>query len=211
MGKVLAVSSILTILATPDCATVTPATQAEEMEHLQCDSDTSNGKDMKLVESMSVLAVNPVYSYMHNGRTGTDRRIKGVKLLVRVPESVSSSLLLRSLQCHCARMTLGHESLASLPNDPFWLPNAWVDIESTPRRGQSGSDHRNRRHRRKSSTAIPCQGVRSGTRTPPEIVKLKLTPAHSQAAKEVDRVLRHALLGRGALRCRMSAISALQQ
>ncbi len=135
MGKVLAVSSILTILGTPDCATVTPATQAKEMEHLQCDSDTSNGKDVRLVESMIVLAVNPVYSYMHNGRTGTDRRIKGVKLLVRVPESVSSSLLLRSLQCHCARMTLGHEPLASLPNDPFWLPNAWVDIESLPQGG----------------------------------------------------------------------------
>jgi hypothetical protein len=69
---VLAVSSVLTILWTPGCATVTPAKQAEEMEHLQCDSDTSDGKDVRLVESMSVLAVNPVYSYVHNGRTGTD-------------------------------------------------------------------------------------------------------------------------------------------
>ena len=82
MGKVLAVSSILTILGTSDCATVTPAKQAEEMEHLQCDRDTSDGKDVRLVDSMSVLAVNPVYSYMHNGRTGTDRRIKGVKLQI---------------------------------------------------------------------------------------------------------------------------------
>jgi hypothetical protein len=135
IGRVLAVSSILTILGMTNCATLTPAKQAEEMERLQCDRDTSNGKDVRLAESMSVLAVNPVYSYMHNGRTGTDRRIKGVKLLVRVPESVSSSLLLRSLQCHCARMTLGYEPLTSLANDPFWLPNAWVDIESTPQGG----------------------------------------------------------------------------
>jgi hypothetical protein len=54
------------------CVTVTPAKQAAEMEYLQCDSDTSDGKDVRLVEAMSVLAVNRICSYMHNGRPGTD-------------------------------------------------------------------------------------------------------------------------------------------
>ena len=51
---------------------MTLAKQAEEIGHLQCHSDTSKGRDVRLVEPMSVLAVNPVCSYAHNGRPGTD-------------------------------------------------------------------------------------------------------------------------------------------
>jgi hypothetical protein len=35
----------------------------------------------------------------------------------------------RILQCHSARVALGRPEGVALPNDPFVLPEAWLDID----------------------------------------------------------------------------------
>jgi hypothetical protein len=42
---------------------------------------------------------------------------------------VSAEQLTRILQCHSARALLGRLDRDSVPNDPYWLPDTWVNID----------------------------------------------------------------------------------
>lgn len=117
------------------CAGVTPETKAAEVEQLQCEPSSSDEIDVGLLASMTVLAVQPIYSYVHTATTGTDKRVAGTKLLIRPPEGIDSSRVLRILQCHSARAVLGHLDRSRYPGDPFWLDGAWLEIDLQPEAG----------------------------------------------------------------------------
>ena len=117
------------------CASVTPQTKAAEVEQLQCEPSSSDEVDLRLLAGMTVLSVHPIYSYVHTATTGTDKRVAGTKLLIRPPEGIDSSRVLRVLQCHTARAVLGHLDRARFPVDPFWLEGAWLEIDVEPETG----------------------------------------------------------------------------
>ena len=112
------------------CATPTPTARATQTELLQCAANDE--RDVRTIEGLRVLSVEPVYSYMHNGRTGSDQRIKAVRLLVRPPSNVTPQALVGDVQCHSAHMVLGRQQSSRIENDPFWLPGAWLDIALEP-------------------------------------------------------------------------------
>jgi hypothetical protein len=64
-----------------------------------------------------------------------EERVDGAMLLVRPPQSVSAEQMTRMLQCHSARVLLGQVDRNAIRNDPYWLPDSWVNIKVTPDKG----------------------------------------------------------------------------
>jgi hypothetical protein len=102
------------------------------VERTQCDPAATSHDD--LVRSIAVLRVQPLYSHVRTNNT-SEERVNGAKLLVRPPSGVSAEQLTRILQCHSARVLLGQLNSSAVPNDPYWLPDRWVNIEVKPENG----------------------------------------------------------------------------
>jgi hypothetical protein len=108
------------------------AVQAAGVERMQCDSSSTSQDD--LVRSIAVLHVQPVYSQV--GSTGsTEERVNGATMVVRPPNGVSADQLTRVLLCHSARVLLGRLNGNAVRNDPYWLPDTWVNIDVKPENG----------------------------------------------------------------------------
>ena len=110
-----------------------PTVQAAGIERLKCDPSSTSQDD--LVRSIAVLHVQPIYSHVMTGGDNAEERVNGAKLLVRPPKGVSAEQLTRVLQCHGARVLLGQINGSAVPNDPYWLPDAWVTIDVKPENG----------------------------------------------------------------------------
>jgi hypothetical protein len=109
------------------CASQPRATaQAADVERMQCDPSATSQDS--LVRSIAVLHVQPLYSHVRTNNT-SEERVNGAKLLVRPPQGVSAEQLTRVLQCHSARVLLGQLNSNAVPNDPYWLPDTWVNID----------------------------------------------------------------------------------
>jgi hypothetical protein len=106
--------------------------QAAGVERMQCDSSSTSQDGV--VRSIAVLHVQPLYSHVRTGNT-SEERVNGANLLVRPPKGVSADQLTRILQCHSARALLGQLNSNAVPNDPYWLPNTWVNIDVKPKNG----------------------------------------------------------------------------
>jgi len=119
-------------LATACATEPRPSVQAAGVEQMQCDP-SSTSKD-GLVRSITVLHVQPLYSHVRTANT-SEERVNGAKLLVRPPRGVSAEQLTRVLQCHSARVLLGQLPSNAVPNDPYWLPDTWVNIDVKPENG----------------------------------------------------------------------------
>jgi hypothetical protein len=78
--------------------------------------------------SASVIdSVEPAYSHVIGGPGDREARLRGARIHVRPLPGVSRESLQRDLECHQMHVTLG----ASVPvaNDPYVLPDRWVDID----------------------------------------------------------------------------------
>jgi hypothetical protein len=118
------------------CATgVPPSAQAAKVERIQCSDPTAQHDDVRLLRTTTVLKAEPIYSHVISGRNNAEDRVSGAKLLVRPPEGVSAERMTRVLQCHSARVLLGQIDRAQFPDDPYVLPDAWVDIDVKPEAG----------------------------------------------------------------------------
>jgi hypothetical protein len=105
---------------------------AAKIEHTQCVG--SDHDDQAILQSLVVLGASPVYTRQPS-KTGPDERVSGVKLLVRAPDGVSPERLTRTLQCHSARALLGQVDRSQLPDDPYFLPDEWLDISVASENG----------------------------------------------------------------------------
>jgi hypothetical protein len=113
-----------------------PAAKAAGVERLQCDRSTPAAHDeVGLLQSTKVLRIEPIYSHVLTGNNNSEERVNGAKLFIRPPKGVSAEEMTRILQCHSARVLLGQANGAAVPNDPYWLPDTWVDIEVKPEDG----------------------------------------------------------------------------
>ncbi len=112
-----------------------PAARAVGVERRQCDGSANGQDEIQLLQSAKVLRLDPIYSNVPTANNGTEERANGAKLLVRPPKGVSAEQLTRILQCHSARVLLGQVSGVAVPNDPYWLPDAWVNIDVKPEDG----------------------------------------------------------------------------
>jgi hypothetical protein len=109
-----------------------PMAKAAGIEHAQCDASVA-AQD-SLVSSTRVLAVQPLYSHVMTSYS-SEERVSGAKLLIRPPAGVSAEEMTRILQCHSAREWLGKVNPDAVKSDPYWLPEAWVNIDVKPEDG----------------------------------------------------------------------------
>lgn len=115
-------------------ANVPPSAKAAQVEQMQCTGSKTSQDDLHLLQASTVLKAEPIYSRVHTNGNEEDR-VSGAKLLIRPQEGVTADRLARVLQCHSARVLLGQVDRSQLPDDPTWLPDAWVDIDVTPEAG----------------------------------------------------------------------------
>lgn len=121
-------------LASACASSPAPAARAAGVERMQCDREAT-AQDAQLVRSAAVLHVEPLYSHVMTSNNNSEERVNGAKLLVRPPKGVSAEQMTRVLQCHSARLLLGRVDPNAIPNDPYWLPDTWVNIDVRPENG----------------------------------------------------------------------------
>jgi hypothetical protein len=125
----------LACLATACTERMAPTAKAARVEQMQCDHSPSGGGDVAVLQRATVLNAGPLYSHVITGKNGSEDRVTGAKLIVRAPEGVSAERLTRALQCHSAQVLLGQVDASRFADDPYWLPDAWLDIDVKPENG----------------------------------------------------------------------------
>jgi hypothetical protein len=118
------------------CAsTPAPTVRAAFVEQRQCDASTSPQEAARILGMTKVISSEPIYSNVPTAYDDIEKRANGAKLGIRSPDGISAERMTRILQCDSARQLLGRTDRAELANDPYWLPDAWVDIRVTPEDG----------------------------------------------------------------------------
>jgi hypothetical protein len=102
----------------------TPADRARELE-AKCRS--TPGETTPALLASAVDSVEPAYSHVSSGPGDREARLRGARLHVRPLPGLSRESLQRDLECHQMRVTLG--SAPPLANDPYVLPDRWIDID----------------------------------------------------------------------------------
>jgi hypothetical protein len=136
-NSLIGIFSVCALSAASGCmsATQPPTAKAAGVERLQCDGSATALDEVQLLKSTTVLHVEPIYSHVLTANNNSEERVNGAKLLIRPPKGVTADQLTRILQCHSARVLLGQVNGAAVPNDPYWLSDAWVNIDVKPESG----------------------------------------------------------------------------
>jgi hypothetical protein len=124
---------VLGALALLGCATVPGphsaderARQARRDEQQHCSGAPA---DLRPLAPPNVERVEPLYFTVQHGRGNVDRELRGAQLYIRPAAGVTPQWIEAALACHRARRVLGRGDEAAPAQDPFVLPNAWVDIQ----------------------------------------------------------------------------------
>ena len=112
-------------------ASVPPATQAAQVEQHQCSGAVAQN-DEQVLKGTTVTSVTPLYGHVHTSYNDYEARVNGAIVNVQPPAGVTPDQMARVLQCHSARALLGQIDASQAANDPYWLPNSWVDIDVKP-------------------------------------------------------------------------------
>jgi len=100
-----------------------PADQAHELDK-KCRGFSDPGSLSLLIPDNAVDSVAPAYSHVVDPPAD---HLRGAQIHVRPLPGVSKESLTRALECHEASVVLGNAR--SLENDPFTMPERWVDID----------------------------------------------------------------------------------
>jgi hypothetical protein len=113
----------------PQGGVKTPADRAAFMERTRC-----SGDDDKLTAAVlngtAIVGVKPAYSNVGDAKGGPQPELRSAIISVSALPGLTAEWLDSALECHSAKTTLGHAPAAS--NDPFWLPEASIDIDVRP-------------------------------------------------------------------------------
>jgi hypothetical protein len=105
--------------------TRTPADYARKIEP-KC-KDFSEQSVARVLSPDVVDSVDPAYSYVNSGPIDREARLRGARIRVKPLPGLSRETIARSVECHEARVALGQ--VAALPDDPYVLPDQWLDID----------------------------------------------------------------------------------
>jgi hypothetical protein len=114
---------------------IAPATQAAQLEGQQCLGSAAPQNEARVLNDMTVLKVSPLYGHVHTSPNTYEARVNGATIYVQPPQGVPPEQMAQILQCHSVRELLGQIDQTQALNDPFWLPNSWLDIDVKPELG----------------------------------------------------------------------------
>jgi hypothetical protein len=89
---------------------------------------SSEAGDAPALSAAVIEDVAPSYASV---QSGNDRvvRMRGARLRFLPQAAFSAESIRRSLECHQARVVTGRAP--ALPNDPYTLPDTWLDLDVT--------------------------------------------------------------------------------
>jgi hypothetical protein len=119
-----------TLACGPPQGAKTAVDRATFMERTRCSSSDDDKAIAPILGGQAVLGVRSLYSSTTSDKNGPVAELRGATLNVAALPGVTAEWLDRTLECHSAKETLGHDGAAS--DDPFWLPDATVDIDVRP-------------------------------------------------------------------------------
>jgi hypothetical protein len=106
-----------------------PVVRAAGEQRTACDGSTRPEREDELLQGTTILKIEPVMGHIFDAMHAVEQQVIGAKLLVRPPAALTADQMMRILQCHRSRVLLGEENAAAVANDPYLLPDAWVDID----------------------------------------------------------------------------------
>jgi hypothetical protein len=114
----------------------TPVQRAGTVARLQCGDPLVSQDEMRVLRETTVVKAEPI-TFLAGASTRTEggQTVSGAKLVVLAPDGVSDLEMTRILRCHSARALLGQIDPATLQDDPFYLPDTWIDIDVKAERG----------------------------------------------------------------------------
>ena len=113
-------------------STAPPATPSMQFAKLQCNVSNVPQYNAQLLKETTVVKVDPLYSHVHSSYNDYEARVNGATLLVHAPKNVQPAQMAKALQCHNASAALGQIDATQLNNDPYYLPEASLDISVQP-------------------------------------------------------------------------------
>jgi hypothetical protein len=114
----------------------TPIERATAVARVQCSDPGELQEETRVLRETTVVKTQPITFFAGLGsRTEGGQTLMGTKLFVRPPNGVSAEEMVRVLQCHSAKALLGQADVAAVADDPFYLPDAWVDIDAKGEQG----------------------------------------------------------------------------
>jgi hypothetical protein len=112
-----------------------PAAKAAELERADCGPPFDEASAQRVLNTVEVAATAPKYMPMFSSRLAGGVLVTGVRVLIVPPRGLSTGQVERLLQCHGARAILAQIDRSDLTDDPFWLPDDWVDIHVVEEKG----------------------------------------------------------------------------
>lgn len=113
-------------------ASIPPATQAARVQQQECNGNAVAQNDEQMLRATTVQKVEPLYGHVHTSYNDYEARVNGAIIYVQPPAGVTPEQMTQALQCHSARVLLGQIDQSQVSNDPYWLPNSWVNIDVKP-------------------------------------------------------------------------------
>lgn len=108
----------------------TASDAAASMERTRCGPDVDESRLLPVVTGSAVDSVEPLYTALPGGKSGSETRLYGAVIRIRATQGVTAEWLDCALECHGARQVLRHPPEDTLASDPFWLPGRMVDIDT---------------------------------------------------------------------------------
>jgi|HubBroStandDraft_4_1064222.scaffolds.fasta_scaffold29833_1 hypothetical protein len=106
--------------------------RAASMEGSACRDALPPEDEARALESTTVLEAR---AHIHENACNGACQVFGVYLVVRPPEGVTPQRFARMLRCHNLRVLDGEVSASRIPDDPYGLPDTWLDLDVTPWEG----------------------------------------------------------------------------
>ena len=100
-----------------------PRTLAAALE-ARC-RDDPGATDARIVGSMNVDQVEPIYALVRTGRNGMEARLAGARIHLRAIDGVTVESVGHAITCHAAHEVLGEAG----DSCPYYVPGVWVDID----------------------------------------------------------------------------------
>jgi hypothetical protein len=108
----------------------TPMERAARDAPVQCAAPNQAQDEARVLREAMVIKAEPItFPAGASTRTEGGQTVSGARLVMRAPDGVSAEDMASILRCHNMRALLGQVDPAAVPDDPFTLPGAWVDID----------------------------------------------------------------------------------
>lgn len=113
----------------------TPVERAARVARAQCLDPKVARDEARVLQETAVVRVQPVTFVSWSTRQQGGWALGATKLYAIPPQGISADEMARVLQCHSAKALLTDVDPAAFADDPFYLPDTWVDSDVKTEQG----------------------------------------------------------------------------